>query len=72
VIGRFVDVTASPTAVVVFCAGQVVAEHHRCWAKQAVITDPAHVAQAHQMRRDLARHRSHTAACGCRELCHRL
>jgi len=62
VIGRFVDVTASPTAVVVFCAGQVVAEHHRCWAKQAVITDPAHVALAHQMRRDLARHRSHTAA----------
>jgi hypothetical protein len=29
VIGRFVDVTASPTAVVVFCQGQVVAEHRR-------------------------------------------
>ncbi|MDT7652332.1 MAG: hypothetical protein QOI36_3738, partial [Pseudonocardiales bacterium] len=29
VIGRFVDVTASPTAVLVFCQGQVVAEHRR-------------------------------------------
>ncbi|MGH3539209.1 MAG: hypothetical protein ACRDQJ_13115, partial [Pseudonocardiaceae bacterium] len=41
--------------VVVSCRGQVVAEHHRSWAKQAVITDPAHVALAGQMRRDLAR-----------------
>jgi len=69
-IGRFVDVTASPTMVVVFCQGQVVAEHHRSWAKQAVITDPAHVTQARQMRRNLApnptqdRHSGRTTAPG--------
>jgi transposase len=66
VIGRFVDVTASPTAVLVFCQGQVVAEHRRSWAKQAVITDPAHVTQARQMRRNLAhdRHSGRIAAPG--------
>jgi hypothetical protein len=52
-IGRFVDVTASPDRVVVLCQGQIVAEHRRSWAKQAVITDPAHVALAQQLRRDL-------------------
>lgn len=68
VIGRFVDVTASPTTVVVFCQGQIVAEHRRSWAKQAVITDPAHVTQARQMRRNLARdrHSGSTAASGAR------
>jgi transposase len=67
VIGRFVDVTASPTRVVVFCEGQVVARHQRSWAKQEVITDPEHVELARQLRGDLARSRqtpghSHTAA----------
>jgi hypothetical protein len=52
-IGRFVDVAASPDRVVVSCGGQVVAEHARSWAKQAVITNPAHVALAGQLRRDL-------------------
>lgn len=65
VIGRFVEVTASLTAVVVSCAGQIVAEHRRSWAHQAVITDPAHVAQAQQMRRDLSRDR-HTTNTGAR------
>ena len=55
VIGRFVDVVASPERVVVTCGGQVVAEHDRCWAKQAVVTDPAHVARAQQLRRELIR-----------------
>ena len=57
VIGRFVDVTASPTTVEVFCAGQLVADHDRSWAKHAVVTDPAHVATAHQMRLALAEQR---------------
>jgi hypothetical protein len=52
-IGRFVDVTASPERVVVSCHGQIVAQHQRCWAKQAVITDPEHVVLARQLRRDL-------------------
>lgn len=54
VIGRFVDVTASPEEVTVFCDGQVVARHHRSWAKQAVVTDPAHAAAAARMRQALA------------------
>jgi hypothetical protein len=57
VIGRFVDVTASPTRVQVFCEGQLVADHERSWAKHAVITDQAHVATAHQMRLALAEQR---------------
>lgn len=50
VIGRFVDVTASLTHVVVYCAGQVVARHDRCWARHAVITDAGHVATAAVLR----------------------
>ena len=63
-IGRFVDVTASPTVVTAFCDGRVVARHPRCWAKQAVITDPVHAATARRMRQALAaereRHRAGT------------
>jgi hypothetical protein len=54
VIGKFVDVTASPSEVSVSCDGQIVACHTRSWAKQAVVTDPAHVATAAQMRQALA------------------
>ena len=57
VIGRFVDVTASPTLVEAFCDGQLVARHDRSWARHMVITDPAHVATAHQMRLALAEQR---------------
>ncbi|MGW4694764.1 IS21 family transposase [Kitasatospora cineracea] len=53
-IGRFVDVTASPREVTVFCDGQVVARHQRSWAKQIVVTDPAHAATAQRMRQALA------------------
>lgn len=49
-IGRFVDVTASPDTVTVFCDNQIVARHQRSWAKQAVVTDPAHAATAARMR----------------------
>jgi len=56
-IGRFVDVVASPTRVLVFCDQAPVAEHERSWAKHAVITDPGHVATAHQMRLALAEQR---------------
>ena len=57
VIGRFVDVTASPTRVEAFCDGEFVARHDRSWASHGVITDPAHVATAHQMRLALAEQR---------------
>jgi hypothetical protein len=61
-IGWFVDVTASPNRVVVRCEGRVVAEHTRCWAKQAVITDPTHVELATQLRGDRNRAARHDGA----------
>jgi len=62
VIGRFVDVTASLDTVTVRCDGQVVARHRRCWAKQGVVTDPAHAATAQQMRQALAQDRQRRQA----------
>jgi hypothetical protein len=62
VIGRFVDVTASPQQVTVFCDGQVVAQHDRSWAKHGVVTDPAHTAAAARMRQALAEDRQRRQA----------
>ncbi len=56
-IGRFVDVTASPTQVTVYCDGKVVAHHQRSWSKRGVVTDPAHVATAQVLRREHAARR---------------
>jgi len=56
-IGRFVDVLATPARVVATCAGQVVADHPRCWAVAATITDPAHRETAQVLRADLATRR---------------
>ena len=50
VIGRLVDVSATPTRVSVTCDGVVVAAHERCWAHRVVVTDPAHVATAKGLR----------------------
>jgi transposase len=62
-IGRLVAVTASPDTVTVLGDGRPVAEHPRSWARQGVITDPAHAAAAAQMRQALAadRHASQQA-----------
>jgi transposase len=49
-IGRFVDVTASPHEVTVFGDALIVARHLRSWARHGVITDPAHKAAAASMR----------------------
>lgn len=57
-IGRLVDVTASPGTVTVRCDGQIIAAHPRSWARQAVITDPAHQATATAMRQALAADRA--------------
>jgi hypothetical protein len=56
-VGRFVDVHATATMVTVTCPGNVVAVHERCWAKRAVITDPAHVAGARTLRSAFTRER---------------
>jgi transposase len=50
VIGRLVDVTATLTRVIVVCDGTTVADHQRCWASAAVITDPGHVVTAKGLR----------------------
>jgi transposase len=51
VIGRIVDVTATLTRVVVACDGAKVADHERCWANHAVVTDPVHVERAKVLRK---------------------
>ena len=61
-IGKLVDVTASPHEVRVVCDGQLVARHDRSWAKQGVVTDPAHRATAAQMRHALAEERQRRQA----------
>lgn len=50
VIGRFVDIVADLDRVRVTCAGRLVADHARCWARAATITDPVHVATAARLR----------------------
>lgn len=57
VIGRFVDITASPQTVTAYCDGQVVARHNRSWTKQDVVTDPDHAALAAQLRASFAQDR---------------
>lgn len=50
VIGRLVDVHADLERVRVHCAGRLVADHPRCWARRQSITDPAHREQAARLR----------------------
>lgn len=64
VIGKFVDVTASPAEVAVFCNGQPVARHQRSWAKQVVVTDPEHKATAAALRQAFTVERARREAAG--------
>ena len=50
VIGRRVEITADLARVRVTCAGRVVADHERIWARHQTITDPAHLAAAAGLR----------------------
>jgi transposase len=52
VIGRRVEVVADLHRVRVFCAGQLVADHDRIWAKHQTLTDPEHLAAAKTLRRE--------------------
>lgn len=49
-IGRLVDVLVTLERVRVTCAGALVADHARCWARRQVITDAEHVAAAAVLR----------------------
>jgi transposase len=42
VIGRMVEIRATPDEVVITCSGEVVGRHVRSWAKHRTITDPEH------------------------------
>jgi transposase len=50
-VGRRIEVTADLGRVRVWCAGNLVADHDRVWAKHQTISDPAHVQAARQLRR---------------------
>ena len=56
-VGRRVEVSADLHSVRVFAAGQLVADHDRCWAAHQSITDPSHAAAAVALRRQSTRHR---------------
>jgi len=50
VIGRLVTVEADLSRVRARCAGQLVADHPRSWARGLTVTDPAHVVTAKALR----------------------
>ncbi len=52
VIGRMVDITCDLERVQVRCAGQLVADHARSWARTLTVTDTAHVLTAKGLRRE--------------------
>ena len=51
VIGRLVDISCDLQRVQVRCAGQLVADHPRSWARALTVTDAAHVVTAKGLRR---------------------
>ncbi|MEP7021659.1 MAG: IS21 family transposase [Pseudonocardiales bacterium] len=59
-VGRRVEVVADLEQVSVLCAGRVVAEHERCWARHQSITDPAHREAADALRTAHSERHRHT------------
>ena len=51
-IGRRIEVRASLDKVTAFCAGKLVADHDRVWAKHQSLHDPDHLAAARSCRRE--------------------
>lgn len=62
VIGRMVDLTCDLDRVQARCAGQLVADHPRSWARTLTVTDPAHVATAKGLRQAFQQHERRTGA----------
>jgi transposase len=50
-VGRRIEVTADLDRVRVWCAGTLVADHERIWAKHQTLSDPDHVQAAKALRR---------------------
>lgn len=61
-IGRVVDVTADLNRVRVRLEGRVIADHPRLWARGRVVTDPAHVDAAAELRRQFQQPRAAAAS----------
>jgi transposase len=51
-VGWRIEVVADLARVRVWCAGRLLADHDRIWAKHQTISDPEHVAAAKAMRRN--------------------
>jgi transposase len=54
VVGRRVEVAADLDRVRVWCDGQLVADHARCWARHQTLSDSGHLKAAARLRRDHA------------------
>jgi len=63
-IGRMVELTCDLDRVQARCAGQLVADHPRSWARTLTVTDPAHVATAKGLRQAFQQHQRQTGAPG--------
>lgn len=61
-IGRMVELTCDLDRVQARCAGQLVADHPRSWARTLTVTDPAHVAAAKGLRQAFQQHQRQTGA----------
>jgi transposase len=68
VIGRCVEVTADLDRVRVWCDGQLVADHARCWARHQTISDPAHLEAAARLRQQRAALGASSARRGAEEV----
>ena len=68
VIGRRVEVTADLDRVRVWCDGQLVADHGRCWARHQTISDPAHLEAAARLRQQRAALEASSARRGAEEV----
>lgn len=64
-IGRFVDVTADLTTVMISLDGRCVGTHPRSWGSGLTITDPAHVEAARALRKPSKPHRPWAKQPGC-------
>jgi transposase len=68
VIGRRVEVTAELDRVRVWCDGQLVADHPRCWARHQTLSDPAHLEAAARLRQQRAALGASSARRGAEEV----
>lgn len=59
-IGRIVELTCDLERVQARCAGQLVADHPRSWARALTLTDPAHIATAKGLRQAFQSHQRQT------------